>query len=247
MRDLWLCTLLQYDKLQRKRKMKRKIWENGWDAGSFCQDSLPRLSSPSDHSSLLFPFFSPSMCYTHICRGLTKAHKAFVKKCDLTSAVFWMLISCSHCFQICIFMLRTSPLASLCPLHHFCFPQLPKTLLLAQSWPGLPVLFLVSLSVYLSLRRTAELWDIPSAHNTHFLSPNMGKRSPVRLRCWKSHFPPCPACFSYSVHIVIPVVHAFLCPSGLQRGGFMSKGWKIWVVLQEAEAEYKIETTFIWL
>lgn len=68
MRDLWLCMLLQYDKLQRKRRMKRKIWENGWDAGSFCQDSLPRLSSPSDHSSFHFflSFLPFHVLHTHL-------------------------------------------------------------------------------------------------------------------------------------------------------------------------------------
>lgn len=106
MRDLWLCMLLQYNKLQRK---KRKIWENGWDAAQI------KFSIRSFFAS--FSHFSSPMYYTHICSGLTNAHKAFVKTYDLNSAVFWMLISCCYSFQICIFMPCSSPLASFCPLH----------------------------------------------------------------------------------------------------------------------------------
>lgn len=155
MRDLWLCTLLRYDKLC----MKRKIWENGGEAGSSQQNSLPRLSSPSDHSSvrflLLFPFH---ILHTHPHWSHQLSCKAFVKTCDFNSAAFWMLISCSNLFQICIFITSTFPQAAFCSFHCTSYvffssppPQPPNFLLSAQSWPGLPVLFLACLSVYLSV------------------------------------------------------------------------------------------------
>lgn len=104
----------------------------------------------------LFSCSSPSTYCTHIPWGPTNSHVRHLSR-PVILTVFWMLISGSNFFQIYIFIISTFPQASFCSFHFTSYvfpplsPQPPNFLLLAQSWPGLPVLFLACLSVYLSV------------------------------------------------------------------------------------------------
>lgn len=102
-RDLWLCTLLRYDKLC----MKRKIWENGWEAGSSHQNSLPRLNSPSDSSFAPFSLALPLPYIAHTSPVVPPALMLGICQ-DFNSAVFWMLIPYLTSFRF-VFSLHLPP------------------------------------------------------------------------------------------------------------------------------------------
>lgn len=196
MRDLRLCTLLRYDKL----RMKKKIWENGCEAGSSRQISLPRLSSPSDHSSARFFSCSSSYC-THIPSGRTSSHETFVKTCVLAVQSLECLV---HALPLIRFVFFSNfPQAFLfISFYKIMFfsppPSAPQILTLGSKLTWAPSA-IFSLSTSLSLCWSGELKRRP--HSTQYSFP-LAKHGQKKVQPGSPH--PCPACYSCTVHAATP-------------------------------------------
>ena len=168
-----------------------KIWENGWEAGSSRQISLPRLGPPLDRSS---SFTSPSVPMKRLSRPLILTAQSCERLSDLDHICSFITFTFSTGFSLFI------------SFYIICFSNPPPptrpsssyTLGSELTWaPG--TIFSLSQCLPLVCAGVGELRDVPTAHSAHFLSPNMvkkkkkrereKKKTPARPHCWKSRSP----------------------------------------------------------
>lgn len=142
--------------------------------------------SASPHSFSPFLLSPPGTCCTYIPSGQTMSWDFNSVLNQSFEHLFHALSSFTLVFSSCLPDHKLLSLQLI--LHYMLFlpslPQPPSLLTLGSELTWTPsAIFSLSLSLPLCLCWSRELRDVPTAHSTHFLSPNMGKRSPARLDC----------------------------------------------------------------
>ncbi len=158
-----------------------RIWMRSWELP-------PDFIAQIKPSIRLFfcPVFSWSSSFTyctHIPSSPTNSHKILARPVQSFQCLFLALLS----IRFVLSLHPPFPQASFCSSLP---PQPPNFLLLAQSWPGLPVLFLASLSLPLCLCSSGDFKRRPHSTPCSFPLAKHGQKKTSQTPLLKKSSPP---------------------------------------------------------